>query len=484
MTTVEKKPRSRGAKKKPIMGHTKPRIHTPYLKGESKIAELADLAEKIGIPLLPWQYHVLEDALRIDENGMWRRKLVGVLVARQSGKTHLARMMILGHMFLWGSKNIIAMSSNRNMALDTFRQVANTIEANEFLACQVKKIRYANGNECIELLSGARYEIVAATADGSRGKTADLLYVDETRFITEEAWTAARPVTRARPNAVTLTTSNAGDGVHSTVLNNLRERALSYPSPTFGWYEYSAPQYCKIDDRNAWAMANPALGYTVSLENLEEAVATNSVEATRTELLCQWIDALSSPWPTGVIEATSNSDLVLPPGQPTIFAIDVSPSRRSGALVAGQLMEDGKIGMGLMQLWKSDIAIDDLKMAADIHEWVLKYRPSVVLYDKYATASIVQRLQKSGVMCEDISGQRFYQACGELLDCFVNNRLVHSGQPELVQHLNNCAAKQNDAGWRIIRRKSAGDVTGAIGLAMLAHWLTKPQSTPKIFMVE
>ncbi len=25
-------------------------------------------------------------------------------------------------------------------------------------------------------------------------------------------------------------------------------------------------------------------------------------------------------------------------------------------------------------------------------------------------------------------------------------------------HLNNCAAKTNDAGWRIIRRKSAGDV--------------------------
>ena len=137
-----------------------------------------------------------------------------------------------------------------------------------------------------------------------------------------------------------------------------------------------------------------------------------------------------------------------------------------------------------MQLWKSELAVDDLKIAADIHDWVQKYRPQVVLYDKYATASIIQRLEQSGVICEDISGQRFYQACGELLDCFVNNRLVHSGQPELVQHLNNSAAKQNDAGWRIIRRKSAGDVTGAIGLAMLAHWLSKPQSTAKIFMVE
>ena len=346
MTEAKPKPAKRGAKKKPLTGHVKPRIHTPYLKGESKVAELADLAEKIGIPLMPWQHHVLEDMLRVDENGQWRRKMIGLLVARQNGKTHLARMMILGHLFLWGSKNILAMSSNRNMALDTFRQVVNVIEANEFLSCQVKKIRYANGQEVVELLNGARYEIVAATVDGSRGKTADLLFVDETREITEEAWTAARPTTRARPNAVTLTTSNAGDGVRSTVLNDLRERALSYPSPTFGWYEYSAPQYCKIDDRNGWAMANPALGFTITEEVLEESVATNSVDSTRTEMLCQWVDALSSPWPNGVIEATSNSDLVLPQGKPTVFAFDVSPSRRSGALVAGQLLDDGTIGVG------------------------------------------------------------------------------------------------------------------------------------------
>jgi hypothetical protein len=51
-----------------------------------------------------------------------------------------------------------------------------------------------------------------------------------------------------------------------------------------------------------------------------------------------------------------------------------------------------------------------------------------------------------------------------------------------VQHLNNCAAKTNDAGWRIIRRKSAGDVTAAISLAMVVSQLTKPQQTAQIFI--
>ncbi len=59
-------------------------------------------------------------------------------------------------------------------------------------------------------------------------KTADFLYIDELREWTQESFTAALPVTRARPNAMTLMTSNAGDGF-STVLNDLRERCLSYP---------------------------------------------------------------------------------------------------------------------------------------------------------------------------------------------------------------------------------------------------------------
>ena len=171
------------------------------------------------------------------------------------------------------------MSSNRNMALDTFRQVAWTINDNKFLAEQVRQVRLANGQESISLLNGARYEIAAATRDAPRGKTADFLYIDELREWTEEAFTAALPVTRARPNSMTLMTSNAGDGF-STVLNDLKERCLSYPPESLGYYEWSAPQHCKIHDRKAWALANPALGHLISEETLEESVNTNSVEAT------------------------------------------------------------------------------------------------------------------------------------------------------------------------------------------------------------
>jgi len=479
--TTKAKPPTRGLKKKPLVGHKIPRIHTPFLKGATRSDEVADLAEKIGMPLLEWQRFILDDMLRIDSNGEFRRRTLALLTARQSGKTHVARMLILSHLFLWNSKMIIGMSSNRNMALDTFRQVANAIEDNDFLKAQVKQIRFANGQESITTLKGGRYQIVAATRDGSRGLTANFLFIDELREITEEGWKAARPTTRAT-GGQTLTCSNAGDA-YSVVLNDLRERALSYPSPTLGWYEYSAPPHCKVDDRNAWAMANPSLGILIDEETLEEAVATNPINNTRTEMLCQWVDSMTSPFTTQMIADTSDSDLQITPGGNIVFAIDVSPSKRSGALLAGKLNQaTGKIELGLMQLWTSDVAIDDLKMAADVHAWAQKFKPRVIMYDKYATASIAQRLQQSGQKLEDCSGQSFYQACGEILDAFVNVRLVHSGQKELTESWFSVGAKTNDAGWRIVRRKSAGDVTSAICSAMIVHYLTRPQSTPQIFV--
>jgi phage terminase large subunit-like protein len=463
-----------------LIGSTEPRIYTPLLKGISKAQEVADLAEKIGMPLIPWQRWVLDDLLTIDDKEMWVKKSGLILVSRQSGKTHLARMLILSHLFLWGSKNVLGMSSNRNMALDTFRNVAYTIEDNQFLKDQVRQIRLANGQESITLLNGARYEIAAATRDAPRGKTADFLYLDELREWSEEAFTAALPVTRARSNSMTLMTSNAGDGF-STVLNDLRERSLSYPPVTLGYYEWSAPQHCKINDRKAWAMANPALGYFVTEQTLEEAVNTNSIEATRTEMLCQWVDSAVSPWVYGSIEACSDSTLEIPVGPMTIMAFDIAPTRRSGALIMGQ-MKDDKIAVGLAQLWHSDIAIDEVKMASDINEWARKYHPHIICFDKYATQSIATRLEQSGWRMQDVSGQAFYQACSDLSDAMANGRMVHSGQADLVQHLNNCAAKTSDAGWRIIRRKSAGDVTAAISLAMVVSQLTRPQQTAQILV--
>ena len=469
------------APKRPkLIGATQPRLENVPLTGTTLAHEVSDLADSIEMPLMPWQKYVLEDMMVIDDEGGWKRRSNLLLIARQNGKTHLASMRII-----WGLLNgerIIAMSSNRGMALDTFRNVAYIIERWDHLRVHLAhKPRLANGSEMITFKNGGRYEIVAATRDGSRGRTADLLFIDELREISEEGFKAATPLTRAT-NGQSLFVSNAGDAF-STVLNNLRERALSYPPETLGFYEYSANQFAKIDDRKEWTYANPALGYTITEETLEEAVGTSSIETTKTEMLCVWIDSLQSPWPHGILEETSDNSVSISPEMPTIMAFDVAPSRRHASLVAGQILEDGRIAVGILQKWESQVAVDDLKIAADIKEWTDKYRPRMVCYDKYATQSIADKLLSGGVMVGDVSGMQFYQACGDLLDGLVTHKVVHNGQAEWIQNMQNVAAKENDSAWRIVKRKSAGDISAAIGTAMVVHQLLKPQSTAKIYAV-
>jgi phage terminase large subunit-like protein len=156
-------------------------------------------------------------------------------------------------------------------------------------------------------------------------------------------------------------------------------------------------------------------------------------------------------------------------------------SRRNAALMAGQILPDGRIGVALVQTWESNISVDELKIAADIKAWCDQYKPRVVLYDRYTTLAVAERLQNSGVMVETIVGAEFYAACSTLKDSIDNRRIVHAGQQILDDQMNNCGAKSTDSSWRIIRKASAGPIVGPISLAMLVSRLSQPISKPQIF---
>ena len=473
-------------KKKKLVGDLKPRLHSQWLKGKSRVDEVSELAEKIGQPLLEWQKLILKDMLTVDANNQFIKRSILLLIARQSGKSHLARMRVLAGLFCFGEKDILMMSSNRSMALKSFNIIADIIERNDFLRVQLKNgdpkkgIRRTNGDERIILESGAQIEVVAATSDGARGRTADLLWIDELREVTEVAMDASKSVTLTRPNSQRLFTSNAGDAF-SKVLNDLHEQCLNNPPKSLGFYEYSAPPFCDIWDRKAWAMANPSLGYLIPEEAIEETIATSTMEAARTETLCQWISSISSPFTPGSWEDICDRSLEMSPGPLTVFAFDIDMSRRNAALIAGQILPDGRIGVALVQTWESQISVDELKIAVEIKDWCDKYKPRVVLYDRYTTLAVAERLQKSGVMVETIVGAEFYAACSTFKDQIDNKRVVHAGQDVLDQQMQNCGAKSTDSSWRLIRKASAGPIVGPIGLAMVVSRLSQPQSTPQIF---
>jgi phage terminase large subunit-like protein len=472
---------------KALRGATKPRVHTPLLKGKTRGAEVIEFAKRLGEPLMPWQELIVNDFFTIDSKEKFVRRSGLLMVARQSGKSYLGRIMCLAHLFLFKSPRVLIASSNRAMALVSFREMCYMIENNEFLKCQVKAIRYANGTESIELLpefGGGRLDVVAATRDGSRGRTSHFTWGDELREWSTEAFTAITPTTRAT-DGQTFWTSNAGDAF-SEPLNSLKERAAEKPPKTFGYYEYSAPNMLKIDtnSKEFWdgvAQANPALGIRVSKEAIEESLSTSSHDAIMTELLCLWVSSLQSPFPPGSLEECGDNELQMSPGAYTVFGFDVSPSKRMATLCAGQILPDGRIGVGILQKWDNSIAVNDLEIAVGIKNWADLYRPRAIMFDKYATQSIADRLSNAGQIVEDCSSQNFYQACGDLLDSIVSKKMVHNGQRDIIEQFENVAAKVSDSAWRIIKRKSAGDISAPISIAMIIWKLTKPQQVAAIY---
>lgn len=465
-------------------GSAKPRLGSkPLPRYATKAEEVFAFAEDLGIELLPWQKYVLTEGLRVDKSGQFVRRSVGVLVARQQGKSALMRLRLLAGIVLWGEV-WVSMAQNLKMAEYQWQEAVALLQASPKYSALIKKIYQANGRQQLEMLNGGKWVIVAANRDAARGYTSNL-WIDEIREISPEAYKASTPVTRSYQNnglgSQIWVTSNAGDA-YSEVLNNLRTQALAAPSPRVGWFEWSANPDLPIADKEGWYQANPALGWLTSEEDIAADLQSSRPQDFKTETLCQWVDNLELAWVTGSFEACMVKDLVFNPEDITYMALDVTPDRRRADLVAAQVQPDGRIGFGLMQSWVAEGAIDDLTIAADVAAWARKYYTLKIGYDKWTAASIAARLAQAGLPVQDVSGGLFARACDETLTAMNSQRIAHTGNQTLTEHFMACVRKPaSDGGWRVVRNGNSGaPISAACASIMAIHFANEPTPTANI----
>jgi phage terminase large subunit-like protein len=464
--------------KSQLVGKTEPRLHTKYADHlPSRGQELIDLANKLGEPLMPWQELVAIESMRVKEDERWAFPQVGVLVARQQGKSHLMRLRILWGL-LNGEKLQILSAHKLAVSLEHFNQLLDLIEQHDWLMAQMKKIRRTNGQEEIQFLNGARFKVVANNAAGRGYAGAETIYLDELREHKDYgAWSAITKTQLAAKNPALYGFSNAGDAT-SMVLNELRDRGLATiqgVKDSLLWLEWSAPPSSNISIESA-AWANPAMGRTVHVDNI---LATfNEPEAVvRTEVLCQWVDTLQSPWSPNAWNQCADPDLIVEPNQAaTYLAFDVTPRRNQASLVAAQMI-DGKIALGLVQTFDSDNALDDLTIANAVADWAKAYDVTQIAYSKNTGQAVAARLQAAGIMTTAIDGRAFAMACDQMLSAMEHGRLRHKDEVTFNKHISACARIPfAEGGWLIGRRASNANVTGAVAAAMAISLASKPFS--------
>jgi phage terminase large subunit-like protein len=460
-----------------LVGKTEPRLHTTYRDDlPSRGQELIDLAIKLGEPLMPWQELVAIESMRVKDDERWAFSQIGVLVARQQGKSHLMRLRILWGL-LNGEKLQILSAHKLAVSLEHFNQLLDLIEQHDWLMAQMKKIRRTNGQEEIQFLNNARFKVVANNAAGRGYAGAETIYLDELREHKDYgAWSAITKTQLAAKNPALFAFSNAGDAT-SMVLNELRDRGMATiqgVKDSLLWLEWSAPPNTNISIESA-TWANPAMGRTVHVDNIKATF--NEPEAVvRTEVMCQWVDTLQSPWSPNAWNQCANPDLVVEPGQQTYLAFDVTPRRNQASLVASQII-DGKIALGLVQTFDSDTALDDLTIANAVADWARAYDVTEIAYSKNTGQAVAARLASAGIMTTAIDGRAFAMACDQMLSAMEHHRLIHKDEVTFNKHVSACARIPfAEGGWLIGRRASNANVTGAVAAAMAISLASKPIS--------
>lgn len=369
---------ARSTARKKRIGSQTPRIFTPPLRRLTRKTTLGfaciEFAEQVcGITLYPWQRWLLIHALELHPDGGFRFRTVVVLVARQQGKSMLSVVLSLFFMYVLARELVIGTAQDLDVAEEIWQEAVDLIEETPELDALKKRVIKVNGKKALELVSGERYKVKAANRRAGRGLSGELILLDELReHQTFDAWGAITKTTIARPDAQVWALSNAGD-VTSIVLRHLREKAHAalgdpdgitadgplvdadgaaeleeilgedFGGDTLGIFEWSAPPGADLDDRDAWAQANPALGHGfVTERTLASARATDPEWVFRTECMCQWADgSLVGPFPPGSWEAGTDSNSRIDSDSRRTWCVDVSHDRSMSYICVAGFREDG-----------------------------------------------------------------------------------------------------------------------------------------------
>jgi len=469
---------------KAYRGVIEPRIWTKSPDLPSYGIDFIEWCASIGFNLLPWQQFLAHEICKVTEDDKWYFKEAGVIISRQNGKSTFMQLMILWRMFALGQKLQVHTAHKLTTSSEIIWKIVDTIQSHAKLFDDFGKKYESKGSQEIKLKSGGRY-LVRANNSASRGIAApDTIYMDEVReFHDDEVWSSLRYTQMATPNPQTLIFSNAGDQ-HSVVLNRLRERGVAAAlggDDRIGWFEWSAEPGCDIHDKDAWAQANPSLGWTISIENLEAAMSDEE-SIVRTELLCQWVSVVNPAISPTNWAAGADKNLKLDKEEQTWFAVDLSPDRKAGALISAQQKGD-LIHAVLLKTWTNPINLDAKQIANDIADEVRKYQVETVAYSRQTSGAIAALLSPAGISCTPIDGAVYGQACDEMLSSITSGRLRHPDQDEFnKQVLSAVKLPFKDGGWYLGRKVSNATICAAVGLAMVCHFATRAETESDIMV--
>ena len=266
-----------------LLGVQVPQIlHLPAgVHSHDAAREAIELADSVGMLLDESQQFTLKHALAERDDFTWSAFEVCDVQPRQNGKGETIQARELAGLFIFGEQLIIHTAHELPTAMEAFRRMCSLIDSSKELSSKVAQIRLGNGDQTIELKSGARLKYKARTGGSGRGFAgASLIVFDEAYNLQAEHLAALMPTLSTHPNPQVWYASSAGLST-SSALWKIRRRALGGDAGRLAYMEHTAEQVAldekgncisqrlDVNDRNLVALANPAYGTRIRPDFVE-----------------------------------------------------------------------------------------------------------------------------------------------------------------------------------------------------------------------
>jgi phage terminase large subunit-like protein len=438
-----------------------------------------------------------------DNAAITRRALFSI--ARKNAKSATIACILLVHLAgpeVVQNSQIVSGAMSRDQAALVFNLAAKMVGLSKYLQPRIKIL--PSGKRLIGLEYNVEYRALSAEAKTAHGLSPVLAILDEigqirgpqSDFI--DAITTSQGA-HANPLLIALSTQAAAD---VDLFSQWLDDAERSSDPRIVSHLYCAAPDAALDDRQAWADANPALGLFRSLTDLEEqmkqAVRMPSMENTaRNLLLNQRVSVLSPFISKGVWLDCQGTVLPFDSGTRVFGGLDLSERLDLTAFVLiGRINDAWHVvpyfwapSEGVLDRARKDKvpydvwaregflrltpgrSVDYSYVARDIADICEGLNLHTIAYDKWAFRFLERDFEQLGINLPFVEMRQGFQSISPALAVLeaelVNSRVVHDGNPVLTMCAANAVVTKDTSGNRKLdKSKATGRIDGLVALAM------------------
>lgn len=444
---------------------------------------IARTSKLLGKPPMPWQAQVYDVAGELLEDGSLAYEIVIVTVPRQAGKTTLVGPVQIDRaMHSPGSRLFYTAQSGKD-ARKRFEDLANLIKGSPLAA--FTRFRWSAGDMGCTFHNLASINVFAPTLDALHGETPPLVVFDEFwkhdellgDALLEGAVIPAQMTLAGRRQVWLISTAGTALSTFMRKWVERGRRSIETGGREWGniaYFEWSKPDGADPYDPDVLAAFHPAVGYTVTVDELLQISTTVS--------RAEWLRAFCNVWLETANPLFSDEEwsgleraLEVPSRRDVTVTYEVAPEDAAGIIVASWIDSSGAPCSRVLHSAPGTTWMHDLIVR--IHrEW----KPAMLGADDGGpTRRLTDQLRRT--LGDDavttLGGRDFATACEAWLTAVRDRQLKHDGSRSFSSAVSHLALKRVGDVTRFSRFESTGPIVAVIASAV-GIWLATHKTAP------